>query len=157
MEERRRPRDDTSVGEYIAKGAMDVERDILERAIDTHAGKIAPGTRAVAKAVHAAPGFIFDIAQFATAKNKPRALAEVVGGVIGTTIGAAGGMGVASPLTGAIGGAAGSWAGGELYDAGEEMADDFYDRHRARIDAARRWIDERSRDVYARRNDPPLL
>lgn len=84
-------------------------------------------------------------ANILTAENKGRAIAETVGGLIGGGVGATLGGGIAAPVTGTVGAAAGSWAGGHLYDAVEDLLTPDEIENRRRIAETKRINDARNR------------
>ncbi|MGA0604958.1 hypothetical protein ACO2Q0_03075 [Phenylobacterium sp. VNQ135] len=91
-----------------------------------------------------AGGIVLSVANVATAKNKPRALAEAAGGLVGGAIGAGLGGGIAAPVTGTVGAAAGSWAGGHLCDAVEDLLTPDEIENRRKIAETKRINDARN-------------
>ncbi|WP_395671646.1 hypothetical protein [Phenylobacterium sp.] len=125
MDNAQRKRGQAFPSEQLAVGAMNFQQGILGVGME-RAKKHAPKVIRVLKVARYGPGLVLDAANILTADDWKRPAAEAAGGIIGGVIGAAGG-GPAAPLTGAVGSAAGSWAGGQLYDAGVEIIDDLAD------------------------------
>ncbi|MCR5879427.1 hypothetical protein [Phenylobacterium sp. J367] len=152
MDSKRRNEERTSPGKSIAAGALEAQQRILDIGLDRakkHAPKVVKGIKA---ARFWGPARVLDCASIATAENKGRAIAEAAGGAAGSWIAGIGG-GPAAVITAPIGGAAGAWAGGELYDAGEEIVSDILDWRdvNARKVAETRRINDR-RNAEQRRN-----
>jgi|GEM_PF-6363157 len=146
MDPKRRNEERTPPGRYIASGALEAQQRILEIGLDRakkHAPKVVKGIKL---ARNFGPARVLDVASVLTAENKGRAAAQAIGGFIGGSIAGAGG-GPAAIVTAPIGGAAGAWAGGELYDAGEEIISDvldWRDQNRRKTELTRRINDRRN-------------
>ncbi|MEO8113917.1 MAG: hypothetical protein ABI655_06025 [Phenylobacterium sp.] len=99
--------------------------------------------RIVAKRVPGAPGLVYDIANFAHAEDKPRALAGIVGGSLGAVAGGALGAaagGINAPIGAAVGSTFGERIGEDLYDA-------HADEIRQKLEATKRWMAERQAEL----------
>jgi len=91
-------------------------------------------TRYVLRRIPGAPGLIYDIANFATAKDKLRAGVGIAGGVVG---------GFAGEAAGPVGAAVGSAAG----EAGAEWLYDHHDELARKVADTAQWMKERGLHV----------
>src|SRR5262245_25830449 len=108
---------DETYAPALGTGALEGARELMTTAGASMLKDAPRVTRYVLKKIPGVPGFIADVADLATAKDKTRSLVGIGGAALGGAIGEVGG-----PI-GAGAGAAAGQAGGEwIYDHRDELA-----------------------------------
>lgn len=105
-----------SVRQKIAGGVLAGQAAFVDQAGERMLRTAPRLGRIVAKGIPGAPGLVFDLANYATAKDKGRARAELIGQVAGGALGSWGG-----PVGVAVGSTAGAFAGEYLYDHKDDI------------------------------------
>lgn len=135
--------------EPLASGALDTGQELLKQAGDQMLRDAPKATRFVLQRIPEGPGFVYQMANIAAAKDKPRAIVGAIGGLAG---GAAGGaIGTAGgPVGAGVGSVVGATAGEALATRGYDAAADYYRAHKAQMDGTKRWIEDRTAQLFGR-------
>jgi phage tail tape-measure protein len=129
----------------VAGGILDGQGEAVNQAGEGMLKMARPGTRFILKRVPGAPALVFDAADFAASPNKTRTAFGIAGGFVGAAAGGALGT-AAGGVNAPIGAAAGS-------TFGQGIGEQIYDEHQAAIDhdvdATKRWMADRWRQLTA--------
>jgi hypothetical protein len=121
--------------EAVPGGLLDIPKRIIGQAGKAMLKEAPKVTRFVLKKIPGVPGFVADVADFATAKDKWRAGLGLAGGVLGGVAGEA-----LDPLGGGV-------AGGMAGEAGAKWVYDHHAELQQKAAATAQWMKDRAAQV----------
>lgn len=140
---------DRGWGERLAGGMLDTGQEVLKQAGDQMLRDAPKATRFVLQRIPEGPGFVYQMADIAAAKDKPRAIVGAIGGLAGGAAGGAIGS-AGGPVGTGVGSVVGATAGQDLATGAYDAAADYYQAHKAQVDGTKRWIEDRTARLFGR-------